>query len=130
MPHYLHKDERNNLTLPEVIVAVMATVARAMVPNTANADMSDVSNRNALVDWCSRNFATYESRAQLYTKHMQAFTGARWSQWSPTDIGNAYHFCVAYCTVPTNGKIAAAAAENSKAAKERRSLAPTKAKGK
>jgi hypothetical protein len=129
LPHYMHKEERNKLSLPETIGAIMATVARVVVPTLANADMSDVSNRNALVDWCSRNFATYEQRAALYSKHMQAFTGGRWGQWSPADIGNAYHFCVAYCTVPTNGKIAAAAAEKSKVAKDRRSLAPTRAKG-
>jgi len=129
LPHYMHKEERNKLSLPETIGAIMATVARVVVPTLANADMSDISNRNALVDWCSRNFATYEQRAALYSKHMQAFTGGRWGQWSPADIGNAYHFCVAYCTVPTNGKIAAAAAEKSKVAKDRRSLAPTRAKG-
>jgi hypothetical protein len=130
LPHYMHKEERSKLSLPETIGAIMATVARVVVPTLANADMGDVSNRNALVDWCSRNFATYEQRAALYAKHMQAFTGGRWGQWTPADIGNAYHFCVAYCSVPTNGKIAATTAEQSKVAKDRRSLAPNKAKGK
>jgi hypothetical protein len=121
LPHYKDAKVRKKLEEYELIGAIMATIARLKIPQLASPEKLDTAEgRSCFIEWLARHFQSTESRRALQGEYTDEFHGGKWSTWKASDIATGYKWALAYCRTPTSGDIAAAAADASAPAVERR----------